>query len=600
MPRKNPEIFASASALCFSNVLLKISSDREGSKMLRTVAIVNVLLALSTFTALLATISKASPVHFSAPLLERANTVRATRATLVAPTGWSLSWTLTGKRPSVASTAAISYFTLAQTATTVTQANVDKCVQSCTATAACGFVSVIQVSGSTKGAVQCALYKAFVDPRTAPLYTTGPGGGTVKYSYGYNRMQKTTTTTSIKTTSKATTTTPRISVTTTSVTVTTTPSRTTTSLATSQATTTSSLTAATTTTSTSTIVVAPTAPAGATLVQIKGCSSSSASIPAFVNSAFTEGSSATVAYISQHGSDTGPNDAFSYVSGVVGATTYPIVAPGIYYSDALTVPSTYYDPTINIAWSSANPSWSFGTDATHPDGISSCSSYDVYDTLLKTLNSDTTRFPNLQKVVVVGFSAGANLVTRYSTLSADNWRFSVRYIVGSPASQAYFSAPRPWLETCSDAFVYPYQWVSTSMPRYVSAAFGSYNGASLMRRWLARDVVSLVGTADTSEGTETCAAISSGGRTRRGRSYAYWAYKNLAASTSTDVSAYQGYGNLTATGASTPLVAGATFAHRNCIVANAEHNGYAVLQSSCGSAALRFQTLPAGSDPVTA
>lgn len=314
---------------------------------------------------------------------------------------------------------------------------------------------------------------------------------------------------------------------------------------------------------------------------------------------FVSGSSATVAYISQHGTEANLNDAYKYVSQVVGASSFPIVAPGLYRVSQATVPATFFDKSINIAWPDDGLSWSVGGDATFPAGVSSCSSFDIYDKLLDYFNN-AAKFPNLQKVVILGFSAGGNLVTRYSTLSAEGRRFSVRYVIGAPASQVYFSNARPWLDTCSIAFIYPYQWVSNNMPRYVAAAFGNTDAASLMRRWLARDVVSMVGTADTqTDGTQTCGAVSSGGPTRRGRSYAYWAYKNLAAGTSTDVSAYQGYGNLTATGASTPIVPGTAFNHQNCIVANADHNGYTVFGSSCGTAALRLQALPSGSGPLT-
>lgn len=289
-----------------------------------------------------------------------------------------------------------------------------------------------------------------------------------------------------------------------------------------------------------------------------------------------------------------------YVSNVVGSSNNPIVAPGLYRVGQATVPRTYYDPSINIAWPDEGLSWSTGEDASHPSGISGCSSFDVFDNLLNYFNANVVKFPNLQRVVIIGFSAGANLVTRYSTLADERQRFSVRYVVGAPASQTYFSQPRPWLETCSTAFIYPYQWVTRNMPRYAAKAFSSFSAESLMQRWLARDVVSMVGTADTlTTGSQQCGAVSSGGPTRRARSYAYWAYKNLAAGTSTNVTGYQGYGNLTATGAATPIVPGVTFKHQNCIVAGAGHDGYAVFGSDCGAAAFQFQTLPAGSAPDT-
>lgn len=339
-----------------------------------------------------------------------------------------------------------------------------------------------------------------------------------------------------------------------------------------------------------------TPPSGGLLVQLPVCSSG-AKVPAIANSLFSKGSSASIAYIAQHGSQTGPQDAFEDITPVIGTSSYPVVAPGFYTTSSQQQPNSFYAASINAAWNTVTD-WTAGSDAVAPSDVGACSSYEVYDYLLKYLSDNQSKFPNLATVVVAGFSAGGNTISRYSTIADDkNYRFKLRYVIVSPASQAYFSSPRPWLATCSDAFTWPNQWVNSGAPRYVASRLG--DAATLFKQWMARDVISSVGTADTSGLDETCGTQSGGGTGRSGRSYAYWAYKNMAAKTGKDVSRYPGYGNLTATGATVPLAAGTTFRHQNCIVQGIAHDATAMYASNCVSQALFLRSEPAGVQPPT-
>lgn len=118
------------------------------------------------------------------------------------------------------------------------------------------------------------------------------------------------------------------------------------------------------------------------------------------------------------------------------------------------------------------------------------------------------------------------------------------------------------------------------------------------------------------------------GGDRRDRNYAFWAYRNLLAGTSTDVSAYYGYGNLTTLNGGVQSLNVPTFNHQNCVVDGVGHVGSQMWasvswkarsrksaqilstdnvpivssssssQQDCGRAALFDSTLPAGSPPL--
>lgn len=84
--------------------------------------------------------------------------------------------------------------------------------------------------------------------------------------------------------------------------------------------------------------------------------------------------------------------------------------------------------------------WSSGwrecnrSDASLPWRISSC---EIIDRMISSLY---TTFPNLDNVVIAGFSAGGQFVNRYAAASNDSRNI---YIVGSPSSYLYFSNLRP-------------------------------------------------------------------------------------------------------------------------------------------------------------
>ena len=499
-------------------------------------------------TALLTVSSPTLARPFEAVTLEQLRE-RAT-TDFAAPSGWKVSWNIAGKRASIgASTNSLSYVTLARSGA-ITQALVNTCVSRCASTASCGFVQVVQLAGSSEGTVLCTLHSAYVASTKATFTAPPNSAGSVVTTYGIRNLN-------------------------------------------------TPVTGGTGGTNTTVVnnTAFPASPSGATLVQLKPCARVAATVPMFVNNQYAR-SSASAAYIVQHGSARNFNDYFAAVQSIVGSSAV-VVAPNFYVTSDGAAPATWYQPGVNLAWGPEAGTWTVGADAIAPTagtntlGGGQCSSYDTYDSLLAYL-ANRSLFPNLRRVYFVAHSGGANMVSRYSQIYNGNFPFSFRYILANAANQAYFTSQRPVPNACSAAFQYPFQLVATNMPRYVAARFTS--ASALFSRWRARDVVSLVGNMDTADrfpgGVEDCASQAEGGQNRRERNYAWWAYQNILAGTNANVSAYTGYQQLLDNGART-LSSGA-FNHQNCVVDGVGHDQNAMFSSACGRAAMTQSRIPAG------
>lgn len=342
----------------------------------------------------------------------------------------------------------------------------------------------------------------------------------------------------------------------------------------------------------------PNSPNGGRLIRIKPCSSS-ATVPAFVNSKWAksgEKSTATSVYISQHGAGTDFDYYFSSIHNIVGNDA-AVIAPAFYQTDSARAPSTWYDPSTTLAWSNERLMWGAGFNSVLPSG-SNCASYSVYDDILRQV-TDRSRFPNLKNIYWVGHSGGANMVQRWSAVASEPSGYRTRYIVANAAHQAYFSGARPNdydQGACPNAKNYPWQFTSTNMSPYVSQRFSNADDA--FRKWASRDVVILVGDYDTNDrysgGMQTCETAASGGVNRRERNYAHWAYSVLKAGANQDVSGFTGYAKLKA---SVKAVSGATYNHKLCVVDKVGHIGADMYNSACGRQALFNQPLTANVGP---
>ena len=106
---------------------------------------------------------------------------------------------------------------------------------------------------------------------------------------------------------------------------------------------------------------------------------------------------------------------------------------------------------ISAYWKTSD--WMSAGDNT-PGPTQYISSFDVLDQIVLYL-SNTTLFPELDSVVLTGFSAGAQTIQRFSwatdleeKLNALNSNLKVRYIVSDPGTYLYLTPARPLMETC--------------------------------------------------------------------------------------------------------------------------------------------------------
>jgi pimeloyl-ACP methyl ester carboxylesterase len=219
----------------------------------------------------------------------------------------------------------------------------------------------------------------------------------------------------------------------------------------------------------------------------------------------------------------------------------------------------YQLPAETLRWSLEG--WEGGDPAVGP---TPASSFDALDAILARL-ADRRLFPNLKQVVVAGHSGGAQVVQRYAiagqgeaALTREN--IGVRYVVANPSSYAYFSAERPEPAiAASCAGFNNWKYGMEARPAYLAAP----TPAALEQRYVARQVIYLLGTLDTNPNhpalDKSCMAEAEGPyRYARGHAYA-------AAMQSRD--------------AGTPN-------HRLWDVVGVGHDGDKMLTSSCGLAAL--------------
>jgi pimeloyl-ACP methyl ester carboxylesterase len=175
--------------------------------------------------------------------------------------------------------------------------------------------------------------------------------------------------------------------------------------------------------------------------------------------------------------------------------------------------------------------WQSGEDAAAPAPVSS---FEALDSLLARL-SDPALFPALRSIVLVGHSAGGQVVQRYAILGRgeDSLRqrgVHLRYVVANSSSYAYFDASRPDREGHFATFpaascpkFNTWRYGMNDLPRYAAGN----TPASAEQRYVQRDVVYLLGTDDTNPNhsalDKTCMAESQGPE-RLARGEAYFAY----------------------------------------------------------------------------
>ncbi|OZI22203.1 hypothetical protein CAL18_11065 [Bordetella genomosp. 7] len=167
--------------------------------------------------------------------------------------------------------------------------------------------------------------------------------------------------------------------------------------------------------------------------------------------------------------------------------------------------------------------------------------FQVLDDLLGWL-ADRQRLPMLAQVVLAGHSGGAQLLQRYAILNnADGplrqAGLAIRYVIANAPSYLYLGNERPRRRgagfepyergICPTYNQYPYG--PQNLPPYAAGA----DPASLFVRYARRDVVYLLGSADTNpeaHGLDQRCGAEAQGSTRLSRGQGYLRYDRLLAS----------------------------------------------------------------------
>ncbi|VVE68923.1 hypothetical protein PAN31117_03152 [Pandoraea anapnoica] len=182
-------------------------------------------------------------------------------------------------------------------------------------------------------------------------------------------------------------------------------------------------------------------------------------------------------------------------------------------------------PASTLAWSQEG--WKGGEPARTPGLVSS---FEALDALLAHF-ADRRLYPSLSTVVVMGHSAGAQLLQRYAVTGRESDSLArvgiaLRYVVANPSSYLYFDDERPNGQaiangSCPRATQWKYGLKSA--PPYVA----SQDVRDLEARYVSRDVVYLLGQADTNPYTHfidrSCAGMAQGPY-RLARGLAYFDY----------------------------------------------------------------------------
>jgi pimeloyl-ACP methyl ester carboxylesterase len=134
--------------------------------------------------------------------------------------------------------------------------------------------------------------------------------------------------------------------------------------------------------------------------------------------------------------------------------------------------------------------WPGGSDAV-PAPIST---YDVLDAMIARL-ADRARFPKIRQIVILGHSAGGQILQCYAVVGKapqlDGGPVPVHVVVSNPSSYLYFSDWRPVPQpNCADVDRWRYGLLGA--PRYVVGT-----APQLEARYVGRRVTYLMGSADT-------------------------------------------------------------------------------------------------------
>jgi len=230
-----------------------------------------------------------------------------------------------------------------------------------------------------------------------------------------------------------------------------------------------------------------------------------------------------------HGMDRTAASSFSVVKNTrtaVGATDATIVAPQFLISDDI---DQYNVPSDILYWTSG---WKSGDISQNYPQISS---YAVTDEIIRSF-FDRSKFPNVNRITVIGHSAGGQFTNRYAAgnqieQQANSLGIAMRYVVANPSSYIYFSSDRPKGTTTDFAPLNSSQ--ISGCPGYNTYKYGldglniymaAVGAAQIKSQYQSRQVTYLLGMLDTDPNDSsldvTCPAELQGAyRLERGKIY---------------------------------------------------------------------------------
>ena len=193
----------------------------------------------------------------------------------------------------------------------------------------------------------------------------------------------------------------------------------------------------------------------------------------------------------------------------------------------------------NLLFWKAYPFWGSSVSTTKSAGRDlRISAYSILDQVISNICSKTT-FPNVQRLTILGHSAGGQLVNRFAASNAVEYDvirpagIHWRYIVMNPSSYVYFSAKRSVNGSMQD-FSEPPDKIIESHPHYNNYGYGldrlySYHRnhgltpEKIRHMYPQRNVIYLLGeqdcVADASMSTHPHAMLQGDNRLDRGKIY---------------------------------------------------------------------------------
>ncbi|CAO1615833.1 unnamed protein product [Sympodiomycopsis kandeliae] len=229
--------------------------------------------------------------------------------------------------------------------------------------------------------------------------------------------------------------------------------------------------------------------------------------------------------------------------------------------------------------------WQAGDPATHPDGTT-LTSFDALDAYVDEF-ADASKYPAMKNLTFVGHGGGGQLLARYAQVAKDPpSNLHIRYIMGDPSSNSYFTTDRPTFDG-SNTKVSDCEYYNTwryGYDNFTGTANGKQTPQEYFQKYIRRDVVSIVGLQDTAASGDTyCMAEMQGGTKRRDRNLCWYQYIHSLGRTDEQLTGFPcTYNNLPDWSNLSQNVVSL----RLTVVENADHDAAAVFGSSEGRSVL--------------